>query len=207
MTTAQASPDTVLALLFGPGEGTLYSLARAMARAGSSRNLDRVLGGLPKATHDAAAREVTIVTAGLLDISPIDLLAIGWREHADLKAAARRTLAERGSSELVHLVTHRVSVAQQPYVAVLVDGRQVAAVRLGLSVIFDVSGMLARVRAGKLAGIHSGSCNISATLAVDEIEVASKQAHLELPGEVTLNRELRLLPAASYPTGEEKVGR
>jgi hypothetical protein len=81
----------------------------------------------------------------------------------------------------------------------------VATVQLGLSVVFDVSAVLARVRAGRLVGVHTGSCDITATLAIDDIDVASKQAHLELPGEIALRRELRLLPARDYPPGENEA--
>ena len=205
MTTAPARPDTVLTLLFGPDEQVLDTLTHAIVYAGTGGNLDRAVEKLPQAARDAAAREVTAATAGLLDIDLIDLHVAGWREYQDLTSAARRTLAAPGSTELVRLVTHRVSVSQQPYVAILVDGHQVATVQLGLSVIFDVSAVLARVRAGKLAGVHTGSCDITATLAIDDIDVTSKQAHLELPGEITLKQELRLLPAEDYPPSENKA--
>ena len=58
------------------------------------------------------------------------------------------------------------------------------------------------VRAGLLVGVHTGSCDVSATLAIDDIDVASKQAHLDLPGEIALKRERRLLPTRDYPPSE-----
>lgn len=205
MTAVPTGPHTVLTLLFGPGEEALDALTHAIVDAGTRGNLDRALEKLPQATRDAAAREVAAATAGLLDINLIDVLAAGWREYQDLTSAARRTLAAPGSTELVHLVTQRVSTSQQPYVTVVVDGRQVATVWLGLSVVFDVSALLARVRAGRLVGIHAGSCDVTATLAIDGVDVVSKQAHLELPGEIALGRGLRLLPARDYPPGEDKA--
>lgn len=206
MTTAAPNrPETALALLFGPGEEALDTLTHAIADAGTDGNLGRTLEMVPPQARDAAAREITAATAGLLDINLIDMLAAGWREYRDLTSAARRTLAEPGSTELVQLVTHQVSTSQRPYVTVLVDGRRVATFQLGLSVVFDVSALLAKVHAGRLAAIHSGSCDITATLAIDDIEVASKQARLELPGEIALTRAIRLLPASDYPPGEDKT--
>jgi len=205
MTTATTRPDTTLTLLFGPDEQILDTLTHAIMSGGADGNLDRAVQKLPEAARDVAAREITAATADLLDINLIDLLIAGWRQYQDLTSAARRTLAAPGSTELVQLATHRVSVSQRPYVALLVDGHQVATVQLSLSVVFDVSAVLARVRAGKLAGVHTGSCDITATLAIDDIDVASKQAHLELPGEIALRRELRLLPARDYPPGENNA--
>jgi hypothetical protein len=197
-------PDTALTLLFGQ-ENALDTLTHAIGYAGTSGNLDRALEKLPQATREAAAHELTAAAAGLLDINLIDVLVTGWRKYVDLTSAARRTLATPGSTELVQMVTHQVSASQQPYVAILVDGHQVATVRLGLSVTFDVSALLARVRAGRLVGVRTGNCDVTATLAIDDIEVASKQAHLDLPGEITLGRELRLLPAKDYPPTEKKA--
>jgi hypothetical protein len=203
---APACPETALALLFGPGEGALDTLSRAIADAGAGGNLGRAVEMVPQQARDAAAREITTAAAGLLDTNLIDMLAAGWREYRDLTSAARHTLAEPGSTELVQLVTHQVSTSQRPYVTVLVDGRRVATVQLGLSVVFDVSALLAKVCAGRLAAIHSGSCDITATLAIDDIEVASKRARLELPGEIALRGAIRLLPASDYPPGEDYAG-
>ena len=114
MTTAPTRPDTVLMLLFGPDEQVLDTLTDAIASAGTGGNLDRAVEKLPQAARDAAAREVTAATAGLLDINLIDLLVTGWREYQDLTSAARRTLAAPGSSELVQLVTHRSAYRSGP---------------------------------------------------------------------------------------------
>jgi hypothetical protein len=205
MTDVPTHPDTALTLLFGPGDRTPDTLMDTILTAGSGGDLDRALKKLPPLTRDAAAREVTTATAELLDINLIDVLLRGWREYADLTSAARRTLAAPGTTELVSLASHRVTMSQQPSVAVLVDGRQVANLRLGLSLVFEVKAVLARVRAGRLVAVISGSCDVTATLAIDDIDIVSKQAHLELPGEAALTKPLRLLPARDYPPGDEEA--
>jgi len=204
MTGVPTHPDTALALLFGPGDGTPDALMNTILTASPGGDLDRALKKLPPLTRDAAAREVRTAAAEVLDINLIDVLLRGWREYADLTSAARRTLAAPGATELVSLASHRVKMSQQPSVALLVDGRQVANLHLGLSLVFEVKAMLARVRAGRMAAVLSGSCDVTATLAIDDIYVASKQGHLELPGEAVLTKPLRLLPARDYPPGDEE---
>jgi len=200
MTTVPTYPDTALTLLFGPGEKSLDSVTREFLAAGTGGELDHALRGLPQAARDAATREVTTATAGLLNINLIDdVLLPGWREYRDLTSAARRTLAEPGSTELVHVASHRVSAAQQPSVAILVDGRKVATLHLSLSLVLDVNGLLARIVSGRLNAILTGTCDVTATLAIDGTDVACKQAHFDLPGEVALSHALRLLPARDYP--------
>jgi hypothetical protein len=205
MTDVPTDPDTALAVLFGPGDGSLDRLRDTILTAGNGADLSRALKKLPPPTRDAAVREVTTAAAELLDINLIDVLLRGWREYADLTTAARRTLAAPGTTELVSLDSHRVRMSQRPSVALLVDGRQVANLRMGLLLVFDLKAVLARVLAGRLVAVISGSCDVTATLAIDDIDVVSKQAHLELPGEAALTKPLRLLPAGDYPPGDDEA--
>jgi hypothetical protein len=197
-TSAPDQPDTALTLLFG-GTSSLDALTKAIGNSDVSVNLDHAIQQLPAPTRSAAARELTAATAGLLDVDVVYLLVSGWRKHHELIAAARSTLKEKGSTELVQLVSHRVTVSRQPRVDIMVDGKRVATIQLSLSLVFDVSAALARVKGGKLTGILTGSCDVTATLAIDGAEAATGNAHFDLPGEVKLRKEVMLLPAGEYP--------
>ena len=190
---------SALDLLLGPHEQTPEALAQQMLSASAWVNVDRALENFPQATREAAVREVTTAVAGLLDVDMIGLLAAGWRKHHDLTAAARRTLAAPGSTELQDLATHQVTTTQHPSVTVLVDGHRVATLQLSLSVAFDVTALAAKISAGRLVALHSGRCDITATLAIQGTDVLTRQARLELPGAIPLSRGIRLLTADNYP--------
>jgi hypothetical protein len=195
-------PLTALGLLAGEGE-TIPEMP-----AGPPPPINVVgnfgdLGRLPEAARQAASREINSAAAGLLDVSLIGMLIAGWRAHHDLTSAARRTLAVPGSTELVHLATHQITVEKRPTVTVLVDGHRVAILQLDLSVVFDITAMLAGIRAGRLVALHSGRCDITATLAIDGTNVVTRQTHLELPGAIPLGRGIRLLAAAEDPAGSD----
>ena len=202
-TTAQAGPGTATNLLFGPGANATEALARQILAAPTG--LDQALERLPQATRQAAVREAAAAAAGLLDVDLDGLLLAGWRAHHDLTGAARRTLAVPGSTELVDLIRHQVSVAQEPSVAVLVDGRQVATIQLGLSVDFDISGLVAAIKAGLLVAVHAGSCDVTATLAIQGTDVLTATNHLDLPGVMRVSPGVALLPAGDYPAGGTAV--
>lgn len=138
-----------------------------------------------------------------MDVDLADVLAAGWREHKDLTASARRTLATPGSTELVKLSDPRVTVAQEPSVSMLVDGRDVATVRFRLSLAFDISVLLAGVQAGRLVALHSGRCEVTGALAIQGIDGVNRRAHLDLPGAISLRQGIRLLPAHEYPANPE----
>jgi hypothetical protein len=200
-TAASAGPLTAADLLFGSSADAPEALARQISSAGRSQSLGRALERLPRVTREAAIREAAAAAAALLKVDLIDVLVAGWRDHRDITAAARRTLVTPASKELVGLAPHRVTTIQQPSVSILIDGRRVHTLQLGLSIIFDVTGLVAGVAVGRLAGIHSGRCEIGVALTVHEIEVLTKRSHLELPGVLALKSGVRLLPASDYPAG------
>jgi hypothetical protein len=200
----QDRPGTTLDLLLGPGQDASRALAREILSADGG-SLGRALDDLPKATREAAVREATTQAAQLLDVDLIGLLVAGWRAHHDLAAAARQTLATPGCTELVDLATHQITVSQEPSVTILVDGRRVATLQLGLSVVFDVSALGVKISAGRLVGLHSGRCDITATLTLQGTTVITRSAHLELPGVIPLSPGIRLLPAENYPAGGKQA--
>ncbi len=193
-----ARSPTALDLLFESADAP-EALAREILALGGGQTLN--LGNLPPSVRATAVREAATVAAGLLQVDLIGVLVAGWREHRDIVAAARRTLAAPGSTELVSLVTHQVTVAQHPSVSVLVDGRRVATLQLDLSIVFDVMALLALISGGRLVALHSGRCDVTVTLAVQGTELLARQAHLELPGTVAVGHGIRLLPAREYPAG------
>jgi hypothetical protein len=157
-------------------------------------------------TRRAAVQEAATAAAGLLKVDLLGVLVRGWREHGDIVAAARRTLAAPASTELVSMSAHEVTLEQRPSVSVLVDGQRVATLELGLSIVFDVNALLLLINGGRLVAVRSGRCEITATLAVQGTDLLVRQAHLELPGVIPLGRGTRLLPVGEYPARADLPG-
>jgi hypothetical protein len=107
---------------------------------------DRALQNIPAKLRDAAIRETTNAARSVLDVDLIGFLVSGWQKHREVTAAARRTLAAPGSIELVDLVTHQITATQRPAVNLLVDDHHVATVELGVSVVFNISALVAGIR-------------------------------------------------------------
>jgi hypothetical protein len=203
---APAWPHTTLELLFGAAENAPESLA-AILSGDVGGNLASALERLPREIRKTSIRKISEAAAGLLDVNLIGVLVSGWREHQDLTSAARRTLAVPGSTELVDLATHQVTEEQQPYVSVLVDGHDVATLQLGLSVVLEISALLAGISAGRLIAVHSGRCDITGKLTIQGRDAITRRAHSDLPGVITLSQGLRLLPAQDYPSVTEQADR
>jgi hypothetical protein len=188
---------TAADLLFGSTENADEAMTRHVMSAG--RTMARAFERLPRVTREAAVREASVVAVGLLKIDLMEILVSGWREHRDIFTAARRTLDIPGSKELVGLAPHRISTVQQPSVGILVDNHRVHTLQLGLSIFFEVTGLVAGIHAGRLAAIHAGRGDLGVALTIHELEVLTNRTHLELPGVKSLQRGFRLLPASAYP--------
>lgn len=195
MTPLQANaPQTVLDLLFPPGEDSYVAVVPDLLPPGTNEDLDRALQNIPATLRTAAVRETTGAAKDLLNADPIGFLVSGWQKHREVIAAARRTVAAPGIIELVDLATHQITVTQRPAVNLLVDNRQTATVELGLTVVFTISALVAGIRGGRLVAVHSGRCNATATLSVQDAKVISRQVVFELPGIIPLGRGIALLP-------------
>jgi hypothetical protein len=202
MTTApEDDPPTLLHLLFGSEEEAVRALAGELAAPGGNQALDHALAALPEATRKAAGQAVAKAGAGLLKIDPAGVLVNGWRDHQKFIAAARQTLAAPGSTELVTVSEQEITLHQDPSVRVLVNDSHVATVQFDLSVVLAVKALVLGVSGGTISAVHSGSCDITVALAVQGTEMISRRAHLDLPGNKSLRRGWRLLPATEYPAG------
>ncbi len=206
MTAGEGGTPTALDLLFGPDADAAETLAGEILSPGGDQNLGRALAHLSETTRKAVVQEAATTVAALLKVDLIGVLVRGWREHRDIVSAARRTLAAPGSTELVSMSAHEVTADQRPSVSVLVDGQRVATLELGLSIVFDVNALLLGISGGRLGAVHSGRCEITATLAVQGTDLLVRHAHLELPGVIPLRRGIRLLPIGEYPAGEYPPG-
>jgi hypothetical protein len=195
--TRNAEPRTGLDLLCGTTEASPETAADHVL-APALRHDPRVLAGIPSALRPAATAAVALTVTGLLGFSLVELVVDGWREHHDLTAAARRTRARPGTTELVQLATHQITVTRQPNIDIFVNNHVVTTVELELTVIFDISALIAGVHGGRLTALHSGRCDITGTLAIQGTEILTRQGRIELPGAISLHEGIRLLPEQEY---------
>jgi hypothetical protein len=202
MVSTVAEPrETPAALLFGAGPEAGMELPQAAAERELAPHLSRnigVLARLPETLRDKAVGAIIAAVFVLLDYNMIELLVDGWREHDDLTDAARHTLANPGSTELVALATHSITVVQKPSIDLVLNGERVATIDLELTLQFDISAAVAGVSAGMITALHSGRCDVTATLAIQGAEAIQKQKQIDLPGVISLRQGIRLLKEADY---------
>jgi len=154
--TAATHPFTVSGFLFGEDQDTEQALAQALHEHGVLGPMSTTLELVSQAGREAAGNQVAVVADGLLDLDLGDLVVAGWRKQGQLAAAAERTAANPGSSEVVELATHRISSAHHPSVELLVNDVHVATVTFDLEVEFVVKALVVTVRDGHVVSLHAG---------------------------------------------------
>lgn len=167
-------PLTIRALLLGTGPLTAPQNAGWAAALGKQRRL-------PTAVREAAEGELLAALAATLEIDLGGLLVAGWRQHPALRRAGRATRQAAGSTELVTLVAHRISSTHRPQVDLLVNEVLTAVVEFEVELVAEVDCLVATVRAGQLAQVHSGLCRVRASVACAGEPIAYEQVTLEVP--------------------------
>jgi hypothetical protein len=205
-------PRTARGFLFGEGWDGVTALAQALQRQRALSLLGPALRGVSRSGLAGVTGEVAAAIHGLLDLDLGDLVIAGWRKYGALTAAARRTRDTPGTSEIVDLATHTITSVHQPEVDLLVREVRVATIHVDLSAEFTLHGLAATVRGGELVGLEGGSCDITASLSVESMQVASQTGHTQAPAVVHLGNGVPLLPrgqsdAVRIPTATETATR
>jgi hypothetical protein len=180
--------STAGTLLLGDGPDGVAELSQLLDHHRALRAAAGAIGQLTDSGLDALIDEVAAMMHGLLDLDLGQLALAGWHTHGELVAAARRTRAAPGTSEIVQLVRHTASSVHEPWIDVLVHEVRVATIRMRLSVEFTVSGLAATVYDSLLVALHGGSCKVTGTLSVEGRQLVKRAvetaptAIVQLPG-------------------------
>jgi hypothetical protein len=199
-TAIPTQPLTAALFLFGDDqEASVDALAHSLRDHGVVGSLGEGAQRLSGAGRKAANDQVAAVAHGLLDLDLGGLVIAAWGKWADLTAAARRTVATQDSSEIVELAVHTITSTHHPLVELLVNDVHLATVRFELAVKFVIKGLVATVQHGRLVAMHSGDCDLTATLAAEGRQLARREAHLQVPVLVRLGSGLPLLHGVAAP--------
>jgi hypothetical protein len=180
-TMATDYPRTTSGLLFGESGDRVEALARTLQQKGVMGSLGAALQRLSQAGRQAADREVAGVVNSVVDFDLGDLVVAGWRKGSDLADAARRTAANPGSSAVVELATQRITSVHRPSLNVLINNVQVTTLNFELEVEFVIKALIAIVREGHVANLHSGACDVTVTLTAQGVQLAKQNRHFEMP--------------------------
>jgi hypothetical protein len=160
-------PLSARAFLLGAASDTANVLAQSLSEHGALQSAIRGLGGLSASAWAAVNQQIATIADGLLNLNLGNLLVSGWSKYTDLTKAAKRTLANPASEEIVVLATHRIVSTHHPSVDLIINEAKAHIFMFELTVTFDLNGVAAVVRQGDLVALRGGECVITATLTLE----------------------------------------
>ena len=146
-----------------------------------------------------AERELAVAVAGLLDVDLGDAIRDGWRSHSRLRAAARATAENPGTTEVVALSNHTITASHTPHVDLVIDDVKVATVEVTVQIVVEIEGLVASVHAGRLVALHNGRSEARVTLLYAGTELATGSITLDVPTSVPLGPGIDLLSRDEPP--------
>jgi hypothetical protein len=180
------SPVTIRTVLFGDDP-------RAVVPKRGWAVLREKLSRVRAEMRPVAERELAAAVAGLVDVDLADSVREAWRSHSRLIAAARATVANPGTTEVVSLATHQITATHTPHVDLVIDEVKVATVEVTVEVLIEVQSLVATVYAGRLVAVHNGRCEVDVSLRYSGVELVSGRAALDAPRTVSLGEGIDLL--------------
>jgi hypothetical protein len=180
MTTATTHTVSAAAFLFGDEKDSVKALAAAIKEEGVVGAATSGLGTLSRTALRAVGDHVAEVAHDLIDLDFDDIIVDGWRKFAALHAAAERTCAEGGSSEVVDLASHSITSKHTPRVELEIDGAPVATLKFELSLTFTLKAVVATVSEGYLVQLHAGLVDVEGSLTAAGRVLAKRSGHFDL---------------------------
>jgi hypothetical protein len=192
-TTTTTQGVSAAAFLFDEEQDSVKALAAALKDTGVVAAATSGLSNITKAGLNAVGGQIASIAHDLVDIEFDELILEGWRKFGDLNAAAKRTRAATGTSEVVDLAAHNITSTHNPRVELRIDDIPIATVKFELALKFTLKAVVATVKAGRLAELHAGHCDVEGTLQAEGKQLAKRTGHFELPVLIRLGSGVPLL--------------
>ena len=164
MTADGPSSMTLGSLLFGRDNEDSGALALSPSWEDFQGSLAGFSAELAGMSRETLGREVATAISDAEDMQLGDLMIYGWRTHRHLAEAARRTLREPGTKQVVHLASQQLPLTRHPVVDLTVGGVCVYSAHFAVTVTFDIAVADAVVRKGRLMEVTVGGYSVVVVL-------------------------------------------
>jgi hypothetical protein len=148
----------------------------------------RPLRTLGAVARRALAEEIEAKLRTVMSETLADLVVGGWRAHAAITQAARKSRSEPGVDQVVPLRNHTITADRQHNLDIEVDGVRVMTLSARLVVRLQLYDAVAVVRDGHLVAVRSGQAHADGAVTVEGVEVAQRTLTFPLTAELTLHR-------------------
>jgi hypothetical protein len=189
-------PVTAGAVVFGETQDPAQKLVKILSSRRARKALDSSLRGLPSKARSTAIRRIGGIGGKLLDLDVKEILAEGWRKSAALAKAARQTALAPGHEIVVDINAYEITAEYHPSVDILINEASAGTVNFTLGLDVAIKALTAVIKDGRIVELHSGTCEITARIGIEDFGAARRTIELELAGFIPSGEGIPLLPGA-----------
>ena len=122
------------------------------------------------------------------------ILAGAWEKRAELQEFCDPDKHPAGESSVVELLTHTVTWTEEPVVEVVFNQIWTVKIRITIKAEIKLEGGALVIKDAKIMKLRTGKIVVTATVAVQGVELPSKAVPMELPGELSFGDGIAIRP-------------
>lgn len=147
----------------------------------------RMLGAVAR---QALVEEIEAKLRTVLSETLGDLVVGGWRTHAAITQAARKSRHEPGVDQVVPLRNHTITADRHHELDIEVDGARVITLTTRLGVRLQLHDAVAVVRDGRLVAVRSGQARAIGSVTVEGVELVQRTLTFPLTAEISTQADI-----------------
>jgi hypothetical protein len=184
----------VASWLLPPSNQARIQLERVVQQASADQQQAGPLRTLGAVARRALVEEIEAKLRMVMSDTIGDLVIGGWRAHAAIKQAIRKSRNEPGVDQVVSLRSHTITADQRHDLDVEIDGIPVMTLSARLIVSLQLHDAVAVVRDGYLVAVRSGQAGVTGSVTAEGVEIAQRTLTFPLTVELALHRPRDLSP-------------
>lgn len=194
MTTGAGEGGTTLQQFLGVTEAEISAgMTKDVIHAAAVKDSAKLAEWVHTTTWSGMQGELAQKAMGFLQDDTAEIFAGAWSRFADLKDCVEETRKDATLTSAVVLADHEFTYSLEPEVEVLVDGVHLGRFPFHVELTCAVSALELQVQHGAISAIRCGHCDGRASISLAGTEIWKRAlAHLDLPGELRLQKPLSL---------------
>jgi hypothetical protein len=191
---ADNRPATMLSWLFpaARGRSATDELSRCLRKGLRRVRLEEIDVAISQ-----PARDVVALVGRLMSTDVVSIVMHGWATSDDLVQAARRTMANPGSCEVVTLAEHTIRYADVAEIDVAVDEIVAVTVNVRVQADLHVTALAVGIEDGLVMNLRCEKAEVVVRLFVQDDDIAHRSCGVDLESELVLGAGIPLLPSST----------
>jgi hypothetical protein len=179
--------------------GATEELSRCLRRGLRRIHVEEMDVAIPRMARDVVWTELASLVSRIMTTDAGSIVRYGWATSDQLVQAARRTMTDPGSCEVITLADHTIRYADVAEIDVAVDEMVAVTVNVRVQADLHVTALAVGIEHGQVMHLRCAKAVVTVRLFVQDDDVAHRTVGVDLEEELelVLATGIPLLPSAA----------